>query len=122
MDWQDWALIGAGLVNIGIAIPHAILLQRLIDRLRATGALSERSAAMVPPLLHLSSVAWVLGGVGLIAAALWLGAGARMTLVVVMLAVDAYGGIVAGRAGGLRHPGALAMTLAVILLLASLLR
>ena len=71
MAWQDYALILAGVIGSATAIIHGVLMQRLM--VRPIGLALAGTAAppgvrrLVSPLLHLSTLAWLAGGLALIA-------------------------------------------------------
>lgn len=74
MEWQDAALIAAGIIGSGVAVVHCLLTQRLMVRPIAAAVGPDRRMPrsvkrLLPILLHFSTVAWFLGGLVLIAAA-----------------------------------------------------
>ena len=65
----------------------AVLMQRLMVRPIAASLAADRRVAgsvkrLVPLLLHFSTIAWLVGGVALIAAAGWFGPQARLATAV----------------------------------------
>ena len=83
MNWQNASLAMAGLIGGGTAVIHGVLTQRLMVRpIEALMASDRRISApvrrLVPLLLHFSTIAWLLGGLALIAAACWFGPQARL--------------------------------------------
>lgn len=75
MELHDAALLGAGLIGIGVAAVHAVLVDRLMIRPRqprslASPALSAIVGRLEAPLLHFTTFNWMLGGLVLAAAAL----------------------------------------------------
>ncbi|MGZ5907326.1 MAG: hypothetical protein ACXWKQ_18420, partial [Reyranella sp.] len=83
MTWQDAALALAGVIGSSVAVFHGVLTQRLMIRpVEALFVADRRIAApirrLVPLLLQFSTFNWLLGGLALIAAALWFGQDARL--------------------------------------------
>ncbi|TRD10920.1 hypothetical protein FGU71_02965 [Erythrobacter insulae] len=78
MDWQDIALIAAGMIGSTVAIIHGVLVRRLMIRPLQHGFLADERTAppvkkLVPLLLDFSAYNWLVGGIALIVAAIWLG-------------------------------------------------
>jgi hypothetical protein len=76
MNWQTTALAMAGVIGSSVAVVHGVLTQRLMVRpISALFLTDKRISAtirrIVPVLLHYSTISWFLGGLALIAAALW---------------------------------------------------
>ena len=120
MNWQDAALGGAGVIGSFVAIMHGILLQRLIVRpvealLHADRRRSAAIGRLVPLLLHFSTCVWFLGGVALIAAAIWFDRDARLATGVFVGGTYLYGAI--GNFWGTRgrHPGWMLLAVAILL-------
>ena len=121
MTWQNAALGLAGVIGGGTAVVHGILTQRLMVRpiaalFRNDGRTSAPIRRLVPLLLHFSTAVWFLGGLALIAAALWFDRDARRAtglLVGVPYLLGALGNLWATRA---RHPGWMLLAAAVILI------
>jgi hypothetical protein len=83
MTWQDAALALAGVIGSSVAVFHGVLTQRLMVRpVEALFVADRRIAApirrLVPLLLQFSTFNWLLGGLVLIAAALWFEHDARL--------------------------------------------
>ena len=83
MTWQDAALGLAGVIGSGVAVLHGILVQRLLVRpfeplLLADKRMTASVRRIVPGLLHFSTFNWFLGGLALIAAAIWFEQDARL--------------------------------------------
>jgi hypothetical protein len=83
MTWQDAALALAGVIGSGVAVIYGVLTQRLLvtpfaNAFHTTGGMSAIGKKLVPSLLQFSSFNWFLGGLALIAAALWFGQDARL--------------------------------------------
>ncbi len=121
MNWQDAALGTAGIIGCCVAAGHGILVQRLMVRPieEAFGAEKRVSGTIrriVPLLLHFSTVTWFLGGLALVAAAIWLKGDARLAtglFVGSLYVLAALGNLWATRG---RHPGWMLMAAAVILI------
>lgn len=121
MDWQDAALAMAGVIGSGVAVVHGVLTQRLMVRpldefLRASKRIAPTIRRLVPLLLHFSTISWFLGGLALVAAALWFDRDARLAtglLVGSLYLLGAIGNLWATRG---RHPGWMLMAAAVILI------
>ena len=118
MNWQDASLAMAGLVGGGTAVIHGVLTQRLMVRpIEALMATDRRISApvrrLIPLLLHFSTIAWLLGGLALIAAAGWLGPQARLATGLCVGGLYLYGAL--GNLWGTRgrHPGWMLMTAAL---------
>lgn len=69
MNSHDWALTMAGVIGIGIAIVHGVLVQRLMvtpfQRL-AGSHFGTSIPRLVPALLNFSTFNWLIGGIALI--------------------------------------------------------
>ncbi len=121
MTWQAWALIGAGVIGGSVALVHGVLVQRLmVAPFLATPAGTLAARRLVPPLLQFSTYNWLLGGLALIAAALWLGPEARLAIGLLVGSAYLYGAI--GNFWGVRslHPGWMLYGLALALIAAAL--
>ena len=121
MTWQSIALATAGVIGGIVSIIHGVLTQRLMvapfETLSAgEGQLSAPVRRLVPALLQFSTFNWFLGGLALIAAALWFGRDAR--LVTGLLVGSSYLYAAAGNLWGTRawHPGWMLMVAALILI------
>ncbi len=121
MDWQNIALVVAGLIGSGVAVVHGILTQRLMIRpLQALFAADKRISApvrrLVPLLLHLSTASWFAGGLALIAAACWFTPDARLATSLFVGGLYLYGAL--GNLWGTRgrHPGWMLYTIAIALI------
>jgi hypothetical protein len=119
MGWHEAALAGAGIIGIVVATIHGVLTERLMAaplRAATQPRLSAPIRRMVPLLLQFSTFNWFLGGLVLIAAALWLGPEAKW--VAGLLVGSSY---LVGAAGNLwatrgRHPGWVLYALALVLI------
>jgi hypothetical protein len=108
MDWHDAALALAGLIGSAVAVIHGVLTERLMAaplRSMAGPRLSAPVRRIAPLLLQFSTFNWFLGGLVLLAVALWFGREAK--LVAGLLVGSSY---LFGAAGNLwatrgRHPG-----------------
>jgi hypothetical protein len=120
MNWQDTALAMAGVIGSSAAVMHGVLTQRLMVRpLEPVFRADRRLAAigrLVPLLLQFSTFNWLLGGLALIAAALWLGPDARLVTSLLVGSSYLYGAL--GNLWGTRgrHPGWMLMTVALALI------
>ncbi len=121
MNWQNAALGLAGVIGSGTAVVHGILTQRLMVRpIEALFLTDKRTSApirrLVPLLLHFSTIVWFLGGLALIAAALWFDRDARLATGLFVGSTYLFGtlGNLWGTRG--RHPGWMLMAAALILI------
>ena len=121
MNWQNAALGLAGVIGSGTAVIHGILTQRLMVRpIEALFLTDKRTSApirrLVPLLLHFSTIVWFLGGLALIAAALWFDRDARLATGLFVGSTYLFGtlGNLWGTRG--RHPGWMLMAAALILI------
>jgi len=110
MNGHSVALIVAGIIGSGVAVIHGLLTHRLMTAqwLRLAGGDALVAAPvrrLVPALLQFSTFNWLLGGLALIVAALWLGPEARRVTGLLVGSSYLYGAI--GNAWGVRgvHPG-----------------
>ena len=121
MTWQDAALALAGIIGCGVAVVHGILTQRLMVRpfeafLLADKRMTASVRRLVPGLLHFSTFNWFLGGLALIAAAIWFEQGAKLATGLLVGSSYLYGAL-----GNLwstrgRHPGWMLYAVALILI------
>jgi hypothetical protein len=121
MNWHDAALVVAGIIGSGTAVLHGVLVQRLMVRpFEAFFVADKRISApvrrLVPLLLHFSTIAWFLGGAALIAAAIWLGADARLATGLFVGSLYLFGALGNLWATRGRHPGWMLMAAALILI------
>ena len=121
MDWQSAALGMAGVIGSGVAVVHGILTQRLMVRpiealFLADGRTSATIRRLVPGLLHFSTIVWFLGGLALIAAAIWFGQEAKLATGLFVGSTYLFGAL--GNLWGTRgrHPGWMLMAAALILI------
>ena len=122
MAWQDAALATAGIIGAGVAVVHGVLVQRLMVRPFEAFALADRTIAgstrrLVPLLLHFSTIAWFLGGLALIAAALWFGQDVRLAISLMVGGAYLFGAIGNLWATRGRHPGWMLLAAALLLIL-----
>ena len=121
MKWQDAALAMAGVLGSGVAVFHGILVQRLMVRPFEESFLAGKRIAapirrLVPLLLHFSTISWFIGGLALIAAAIWFEQDTRLAtglFVGTLYLFGALGNLWATRG---RHPGWMLMAVALILI------
>jgi hypothetical protein len=100
---------------------HGILVQRLMVRpfeefYLADKRVSSSIRRFVPLLLHFSTISWFLGGLALIAAAIWFDHSARLAtglFVGSLYLLGALGNLWATRG---RHPGWMLMAVALLLI------
>jgi hypothetical protein len=123
LDWHDAALILAGVIGTCVAVVHGVLVQRLmVGPLGRVTFPDRRSAATIkrlaPMLLHFSTICWFLGGLVLMAAAIWFEPQVRFTTALFVGCFFLYGAV--GNFWGTRgrHPGWMLMTVAVMLIAA----
>ena len=116
MTWQDAALGLAGVIGSTVAVVHGIVIQRLVVRLLADKGMTAPVRRLVPGLLHFSTVTWFLGGLALIAAAVWFEKNARLTTGLFVGSLYLYGAL--GNLWVTRslHPGWMLMTVALVLI------
>jgi len=121
MVWQDAALAMAGVIGSGVAVVHGVLTQRLMVRpvealFVANGRIAAPVRRLVPGLLHFSTFNWFLGGLALIAAALWFEHDARLETGLLVGSSYLYGAL--GNLWGTRgrHPGWMLMAVALVLI------
>jgi hypothetical protein len=121
MSWQDAALGTAGVIGSCVAVVHGILTQRFMVRPFEEFFLADKRITapirrLVPLLLHFSTVTWFLGGLALIAAAIWFEQDARLAtglFVGCLYSFGALGNLWATRG---RHPGWMLMAAALVLI------
>lgn len=121
MDWQSAALVAAGIIGSSVAIIHGALTQRLMVRpvdalLRMPKPAPAAIRRLVPVLLQFSTFNWFLGGLALIAAAIWLGPEARLATGILVGSSYLFGAV--GNFWGTRgrHPGWMLYALALVLI------
>ncbi len=108
MDGHDVALFLAGVIGGAVAVIHGVLTERLMAaplRSVTQPRLSAPIRRIAPVLLQFSTFNWLIGGLALIAAALWLGPEAKVVaglLVGSSYLFGAVGNLWATRG---RHPG-----------------
>jgi hypothetical protein len=125
MHWQDAALALAGLIGSGTAVVHGVLTQKLMVRPIAASLGADRRIAapirrLVPVLLHFSTLAWLLGGLALIAAAAWFGREARLATGLCVGSLYLFGALGNLWATRGRHPGWMLMAAALVLIVLSM--
>ncbi len=124
MNWRDGTLLAAGLIGIAVAIFHGVLTQRLMVRPLAAMLAEQRGRAvirrLVPGMLQFSTYNWLIGGLALVAAALWMGPEARMATGLLVGSSYLYGAVGNCWATRGRHPGWALYAVAVVLIAASL--
>lgn len=121
MNWQDAALLTAGIIGSATAFIHGVLTERLMVRpvaafLRTDKGTSGVIRRIVPPLLQFSTFNWFVGGLALIAAALWFGRDARLVTCVLVGSSYLFGAAFNLWGSRGRHPGWMLMAAALILI------
>ena len=121
MNWQSAALGIAGLIGSFVAVVHGILTQRRMVRPIEAFLLADRHTSapirrLVPLLLHFSTIVWFLGGLTLIAAAIWFNRDAKLATGLFVGSTYLLGAL--GNLWGTRgrHPGWMLMAAALILI------
>ena len=121
MNWQSATLGMAGLIGSFVAVVHGILTQRRMVRPIETFLLADRRTSapirrLVPLLLHFSTIVWFLGGLTLIAAAIWFNRDAKLATGLFVGSTYLLGAL--GNLWGTRgrHPGWMLMAAALILI------
>ncbi len=125
MIWQDWAMVAAGTLGGAVSLVHATLMHRnltipVVERMRAQPRLANSTIRILPLLLQLSSFAWFVGGLTLIASAFSESADAKVVTAMLVGSLYLYGAIGNAWATRGRHPGWALMALACVLLVLSL--
>ena len=121
MNWQSAALGIAGLIGSIVAVVHGILTQRRMVRPIETFLLADRRTSapirrLVPLLLHFSTIVWFLGGLTLIAAAVWFDRDAKLATGLFVGSTYLFGALVNLWGSRGRHPGWMLMAAALILI------
>ena len=121
MNWQSAALGIAGLIGSFVAVVHGILTQRRMVRPIEAFLLADRRTSapirrLVPLLLHFSTIVWFLGGLTLIASAIWFDRDAKLATGLFVGSTYLLGAL--GNLWGTRgrHPGWMLMAAALILI------
>jgi hypothetical protein len=121
MNWQATSLAMAGVIGSSVAVIHGVLTQRLMVRpISALFLTDKRISApirrIVPVLLHYSTISWFLGGLALIAAAIWFERDLRLATGLFVGSLYLFGtlGNFWGTRG--RHPGWMLLALALVLI------
>ena len=127
MIWQNVALSLAGIVGAGVAIFHGIAVQQRMVRPFKVAALADGSFSgvimrLIPPLLHFSTVVWLLGGLALIVAANGLEHDGRLAVSLLVGLTYLFGVIFNFWATRGRHPGWILLAVAIALIVASSIR
>ena len=121
MNWQSAALGMAGLIGSFVAVVHGILTQRRMVRPIEAFLLADRRTSapirrLVPLLLHFSTIVWFLGGLTLIAAAVWFDRDAKLATGLFVGSTYLFGALVNLWGSRGRHPGWMLMAAALILI------
>lgn len=121
MDVQGLPLALAGIVGAATAVIHGVLTQKMIVR-PIDGVLRERPGLpgilqrLVPPLLHVSTLAWLSGGVALVIAAYAGTPEVRLAVGALVGIQYVFAALANGWASRWRHPGWMLMALSVMLI------
>ena len=121
MNWQSAALGMAGLIGSFVAVVHGILTQRRMVRPIEAFLLADRRTSapirrLVPLLLHFSTIVWFLGGLTLIASAIWFDRDAKLATGLFVGSTYLFGALVNLWGSRGRHPGWMLMAAALILI------
>lgn len=124
MTWQDVAVGAAGVMGSGLAVAHGFVMQRLIIRpldahLRISKVLAPSLLRLIAPLLHVSTLAWFLGGLALIGAAFRAGDPLRPLVILVVGLLYLHAALLNAWATRGRHFGWVVMAVCVALLAAT---
>lgn len=119
MNWHDAALGMAGVIGSGVAVVHGVLTQRLM--VGPFEQLADRRIAapirrLVPGLLHFSTFNWFVGGLALIAAAIWFEHEARLATGLLVGSSYLYGALGNLWATRGRHQGWMLYAVALVLI------
>lgn len=124
MTWQDIALLSAGIVGSVTAIIHGVLMQRLMVRpigLALAGTAAPAGVRrLISPLLHLSTIAWLLCGLALIAVGEGWAPQFRTAVALVAGGFYLHAMVLNCWATRGRHPGWMLMAVALLLILAGM--
>lgn len=121
MSWQNASLIMAGITGSSVAVVHGILVQRSMVKPFEEFALADERIGpsvrrIMPLLVHYSTISWFLGGLALIAAAMWLERDARFATGVFVGSLYLFGALGNLWATRGRHPGWMLMAIALVLI------
>ncbi|WP_439568786.1 hypothetical protein [Sphingopyxis sp.] len=121
---QNIALLLAGVVGAGVAIFHGIVMQRHmvrpIDAALARSHVSLPIRRLVSPLLHISTIAWLIGGLALIAVGGGWAPHLRLAVALVVGGFYLHAMVMNGWATRGRHPGWVLMGAALVLIVAGI--
>lgn len=123
LGWRDVSLIASGVVAVITALIHGRLLDPLIvtPLLRANPQGMRRPAlALVRPLLHVSTVDWLLGGVALIGTGLLIDGPGRIAVGLLVGGQLLYATVCNAWATRFRHPGWMLMAVTLVLIVAAI--
>lgn len=123
--WDDIAIIAAGVIGIIVAVIHGVIQRRsIIAPLRAilneSSALRGASRRLVVPLLHVSTLAWLVAGLLLVWGGFRGQSEARMVVSVACGALYLQAAVLNAIATRGRHPAWVLMGAAVLLIAAGL--
>ena len=118
MNLHDVALAAAGLIGIGVAVAHGVIIQRRMVRPleKLTVTMPASSRRLLAGLLQFSTFNWFVGGLALIAAATWLEHGAKLATGLLVGSSYLYGAVGNCWATRGRHPGWMLYAVALVLI------
>ena len=122
MDSYRIALVAAGVVGGGTALIHGLLLQRIMVKptetlFSAEGRISTPMRRLAVSLLHFTTFNWLLSGLGLIVAAVWLDQHERLAIGIFSGSSFLFGAFSALWAVRRLHPSWMLMVTAVVLII-----
>lgn len=118
MNWHDVALGAAGVIGIGVAVAHGIIIQRRMVRPleKLTVTMSASSRRLLAGLVQFSTFNWFVGGLALIAAATWHEHGAKLATGLLVGSSYLYGAVGNFWVTRGRHPGWMLYAVALVLI------
>lgn len=122
MDSYRIALVAAGVVGSGTALIHGLLLQRMVVQptevlFAADGRISTPMRRLAVSLLHFTTFNWLLSGLALILAAVWLEQHERLAISLFAGSSFLFGAFSALWAVRRLHPSWMLMAAAVVLVI-----
>lgn len=126
-NWQDTALISAGVLGALVAVIHGYVMQRLLVRpleelVGKDQSLRSSSKRLLSPLLHVSTLNWFVCGASLIWAGMRFEGEARAVISASAAIIYGYAAVLNARATRGRHPGWILMAISVALIFAGSMR
>lgn len=125
MKPHDTALVLAGAIGCLVAVVHGLLMERRIVRpllklVADNGRMAAAARRLLSPLLHLSTFAWLIGGIALIVAAIWLKQDGKVAIGALVGCLYLYGVVANAWATRASHPGWMLLAVAIGLILFAL--